>query len=195
MEYVEFDVTDISSHYHLIQDIEELFSGFPIDILVNSAGVNNSLDFFNMTENEYDSVMNTNLKGAYFLSQSVGKRMIEKEIKGHILNVSSSSSLRPAWTPYQLSKWGIKGFTMGLADIMLPYGIIVNAVAPGPTATPMLRKEEGDSIYRESFPSKRYALPVEIAALAVYLVSPLGDLIVGDTIYATGGSGILDLRN
>lgn len=193
--YIELDVKDISSFQDKVTEVETILSGKSIDILVNSAGITNQHDFFNMTEYEYDSIMNTNVKGAYFLSQIFGKRMIENGIKGHILNVSSSSALRPAWTPYQLSKWSIRGFTLGLADILLPYGIIVNAIAPGPTATPMLNVEEGDNIYRESLPTKRYAMPVEMATLAVYLVSSFGDMIVGDTVYATGGSGILDLKN
>ena len=121
--------------------------------------------------------------------------MIENGIKGHILNLSSSSSLRPAWTPYQMSKWAVKGLTLGLADIFLPYGIIVNAIAPGPVATPMLGREEEDSLYCAEQPSGRYAVPSEIAALAVFMVSDMGNLIVGDTFYMTGGSGLLSYQH
>ena len=121
--------------------------------------------------------------------------MIARRIKGHILNVSSASALRPAWTPYHISKWAIKGFTVGLAEKLLPHGIIVNAIAPGPVATGMLGKKEGDSIEMPSQPSGRYALPEEIASMAAYLVSDLGNLIVGDTIYMTGGSGIISLHH
>lgn len=73
------------------------------DILVNSAGLLAHSDFLHMTEKEYDSIMDVNAKGTYFMSQAVGKFMIENKIKGHILNVTSSSALRPAWTPYQMS--------------------------------------------------------------------------------------------
>ena len=148
-----------------------------------------------MTEAEYDSIMDINAKGTYFMSQAVGKHMIEKKVRGHILNVASSSALRPAWTPYQMSKWAVRGLTLGLADVLLPYGIVVNAIAPGPVATPMLGKFEGDSIYNETSPSGRYAMPEEIAQLAVFMVSHLGDLIVGDTFYMTGGSGTITLHN
>ena len=68
-------------------------------------------------------------------------------------------------------------------------------IAPGLTATPMLGKNEGDSIYNETNPSGRYALPSEIASLAVYMVSSLGDMIVGDTFYMMGGSGTITLHN
>ena len=166
-----------------------------IDILVNSAGLVSHHDFFYMSEKEYDSIMDVNAKGTYFMSQAVGKYMIENKIKGHILNVTSSSALRPAWTPYQMSKWAVRGLTLGLADALLPHGIVVNPIAPGPVATPMLGKFEGDSIYNETSPSGRYAMPEEIAQLAVFMVSDMGNLIVGDTFYMTGGSGTITLHN
>ena len=115
--------------------------------------------------------------------------MIDKDIKGHILNLSSSSALRPAWTPYEISKWGIKGFTLGAADTLSNKGIIVNAIAPGPTATPMLNKKESDNLYIDSNCINRMALPSEIAVLAVYLCSDVGNMVIGDTFYITGGAG------
>lgn len=84
---------------------------------------------------------------------------------------------------------------MGLADALLPYGIVVNAIAPGPVATPMLGKHGGDSIYNETAPSRRYAMPEEIAQLAIFMASDMGNLIVGDTFYMTGGSGTITLHN
>ena len=80
---------------------------------------------------------------------------------------------------------------MGLADTLLPHGIIVNAIAPGPTATPMLGKNKDESLYLGQCPAGRYAHPTEIASLAVFMVSDLGNLIVGDTFYITGGSGTI----
>lgn len=165
-----------------------------IDILVNSAGVINHSDFWDMSETEYDSIMDINAKGTFFMSQAVAKHMIENRIRGHILNVTSSSALRPAWTPYQISKWAVRGLTLGMADKLLPYGIVVNAIAPGPTATLMLGKSEGDSIYNATCPAGRFAMPEEIAALAVFMVSDMGDMIVGDTFYMTGGSGTITLH-
>ncbi len=166
-----------------------------IDILVNSAGVVSHSDFLDMSEQEYDSIMDINAKGTFFMSQAAAKYMIENRIKGHILNVTSSSALRPAWTPYQMSKWAVRGLTLGTADKLLPYGIVVNAIAPGPTATPMLGKNgEDDNIYQPNTPAKRYAMPSEIAALATFMVSDMGEMIVGDTFYMTGGSGTITLH-
>lgn len=129
------------------------------------------------------------------MSQATAKFMIENPIKGHILNVTSSSALRPAWAPYQMSKWAIRGLTVGMADVLMPYGIVVNVIAPGPTATPMLGKNErDDNIYHPTVPAGRYAVPSEIVALATFMVSDMGNMIVGDTFYMTGGSGTITLH-
>lgn len=192
---ITLNLTEINTFKEKFEQILSLFLNDKIDILVNSAGVTGFTNYFEVTEKEYDNIMDINLKGNFFLSQIFSKYMIENNIKGNILNISSSSAVRPAWKPYQISKWGIKGFTLGLADTLAPYGIVVNALAPGPVATPMLGKNEGDNIYNSRIYNKRYALPSEIAYLATYMVSDLGRLIIGDTIYSTGGSGILDLHN
>lgn len=192
---IVIDVREVEQIPEKVNKAAQLFEENRIDILVNSAGLVVKSDFMNMSEEEYDGIMDTNAKGTYFMSQAVAKLMIEKNIKGHILNVSSAASLRPAWTPYQMSKWAVRGLTLGLADVLLPHGIVVNAIAPGPTATPMLGKNEGDTIYNETNPSKRYAMPSEIASLAVYMVSGFGDLIVGDTFYITGGAGTITMHN
>lgn len=185
------EVSDIPGK---IRTAAEMFRDNRIDILVNSAGILNSSSFFNTTEEEYDKLMDINVKGTYFMCQAMGQYMIKHHIQGHILNVSSSSALRPAWTPYQISKWSIRGFTLGLADTLLPYGIIVNAIAPGPVAASMLGKKEGDNLYNPSCPIGRYALPEEIANFATFMVSDMGQMIVGDTFYITGGSGTISYQ-
>lgn len=189
------NVLEVASLPGKVKEAAALYPENRIDILVNSAGMVAHHSFADMTEAEYDSIMDINAKGTFFMSQAVSKHMIEKNIKGHILNVTPSSALRPAWTPYQMSKWAVRGFTMGLADVLLPYGIIVNAIAPGPVATPMLVKNEGDTISNPEQPSRRYAMPSEISAQAVFMVSDMGNLIVGDTVYMTGGSGVIDLKH
>ena len=194
LSYIVIDVKDVESMPEKVKTAAAMFPENRIDILVNSAGVVSHSDFLDMSEQEYDSIMDINAKGTFFMSQAVAKYMIENRIKGHILNVTSSSALRPAWTPYQMSKWAVRGLTLGTADKLLPYGIVVNAIAPGPTATPMLGKNEGDSIYNATCPAGRFAMPSEIAALASFMVSDMGDMIVGDTFYMTGGSGTITLH-
>ena len=165
--------------------------GYPyIDILVNNAGVLGA-SMPNAREEEFDRVIDTNLKGVFFLSQLFGKYMKENKITGNILNVGSSSCLRPAISAYTLSKWGIRGLTLGLAKSLAPYGITVNGIAPGPTATPMLLKDDLNNITNNGNPIGRYALPEEIANMAVILVSPMGQTIVGDMVYMTGGVGLI----
>lgn len=188
------DVLDVHTMPERVRAAADQFQNGQIDILVNAAGVINQADFLEMSEDEYDQIMDINAKGTFFMSQAVAKYMIENRIKGHILNVTSSSALRPAWSPYHMSKWAVRGLTLGMADRLLPHGIIVNAIAPGPTATPMLGKYPGDSIYNPNCPAGRYAIPEEIAALATFMVSGMGDMIVGDTFYMTGGSGTITLH-
>lgn len=170
--------------------MKDCFPEKQIDILVNSAGVTIHKDFFDITEEDFDRVMGINARGMFFVSRSVASVM-KKQGKGHILNITSSSALRPAWNPYQISKWAEHGMTLGMADKLLPYGITVNAIAPGPTATPMLGNDKADDIFKPDSPVERYARPEEIASLAVYMVSDFSNLIVGDTVYITGGSGVI----
>lgn len=117
------------------------------------------------------------------------------QIKGNILNIASSSSLRPAVSAYTLSKWGIRGLTLGLAKTLAPYGITVNGVAPGPTATPMLMKGDRHNITHDGLPAGRYALPEEIANMALFLVSDMGRMVVGDIVYMTGGAALLTFED
>ena len=81
--------------------------------------------------------------------------------------------------------------TLGLAKSLAPYGIVVNGIAPGPTATPMLLGDDTDNIARSRIPSGRFVMPCEIANMAVVLVSDMGRTIVGDIVYMTGGAGVV----
>lgn len=183
-------VMDITKTETLQDDFNTAVSKYgKIDILVNNAGVSGAL-ISNATPEAFDAVIDTNLKGVFFLSQIVGKYMVKNGIHGNILNISSASSIRPAACAYTISKWGIRGFTMGLARTLLPYGIVVNALTPGPTATPLLKKDaDADDISLLRTPAGRYALPCEIANMAVILVSGMARLVVGDTVFMTGGAG------
>ncbi|MDY5806160.1 MAG: SDR family oxidoreductase [Lachnospira sp.] len=161
-----------------------------IDILVNNAGVNgNTMPY--VDELEYDRIVDTNLKGVFFLSQIFGHYLVTNKIHGNILNIASASSLRPANSPYTVSKWGIRALTLGLAKALGKYGITVNGIAPGPTATPMMIKEGQSNMTLDRLPLGRYIMPEEIANMAVILVSDMGRSIMGDIVYMTGGAGIL----
>ena len=174
IRYMVFDVSDFEKIEDNVKKTVEFFGR--VDILVNSAGVHTEkADFLNMTLSEYDRVMNIN-------------------IKGHILLVSSSRGSEPAWSPYGISKWSLNGLTKGLAQMLLPYGIVVNGVAPGSTATELLGVKEGDSIYTTENRVQRLIMPDEVANVAKMLVSSAGNMIVGETIHISGGRGICDIR-
>lgn len=187
---VSYQVMDVRN----VRNIASVFDKAPeldkIDLLVNNAGVLGG-DISVATEEEYDNILDTNLKGAFFLTQTVARNMKFAKIRGNILNICSSSSLRPASSAYTLSKWGMRGFTLGMAKVLAPYGITVNGIAPGPTATPMLLKGKISEISLENSTVGRYAMPEEIANMAVVLVSEMGRMVIGDIVYMTGGAGVV----
>lgn len=191
---IVIDVTKTETLRDKTKAAAYLYNEQRIDILVNSAGIGSKQDFWNTDSQTYDLINGINAKGTFFMSQAVSSFMIDNNIKGHILNIASSSALRPAWTPYEISKWAVRGMTLGMADTLLPYGIIVNAIAPGPTATPMIGLSANESISLPNNPSRRCSTPEEIASLAVFMISGAGDMIVGDTFYITGGSGTISLH-
>ena len=191
---MQIDLSHVSLFNEKITHVIEQFPEKRLDILVNCAGVHGDQKFGNVSEETYDMVMNTNLKGLFFMTQEVGNYMKRKGIKGHILNVSSAAALKPGYTPYEISKNAVKAFTLGAAAELIDYGIVVNAIAPGPVATSMLGYEEGNTLYTDCVPAKRFATPLEIAQLAVIMVSDMCNLVVGDTFYISGGSGTVKNR-
>ncbi len=194
-QLVVMEMTEVAKFEKVLKDAVDCFG--KIDILVNAAGMHvdrEGLSFLNTTEEEYDQVMETNLKGTYFLSQVFAKYFIEQKIRGHILMISSQLALEPSWSPYRLSKRGIEGITQGLAQELLHYGITVNGIGPGSTATAMLHYAKGADIATDLNPIGRLVMPEEIAEYAVMLMSELGNTIVGDTLYMSGGGGITALR-
>lgn len=188
------DSRDVNAIGERLKSIIELCGR--IDILVNNAGVLTYHNISNEDENTYDSVLDTNLKGSFFFAKLVGQYFIDNSIHGNILNVGSSSSLRPAASAYTLSKWGIRGLTLGLAKTLAPYGITVNGIAPGQTLTSMVPNSESiDNLYLKNVPLGRYILPEEIGNMAVILVSDMARALIGDMIYMTGGAGILTFED
>lgn len=182
--------TDVKSMPSKLQDIERVLGTGHIDILVNNAGVVGG-EVKECTEELYNTILDTNLKGTFFLSKLVARYWVDNQIEGNILMMGSSSSLRPATSAYTLTKNALYGFTKGLAKVLAPHGITVNGLAPGPTATPMtMPNGVRDEI---SFPNPlgRFVMPGEIANMAVFLVSNMGRSIIGDMVFMTGGSGIV----
>lgn len=158
------------------------------DILVNNAGYVGG-GFFGKTSLEgYDRVLCTNLRGAYFLSQEIVNKWIRNGTRGNILNICSASSLRPGDSPYILSKWGMRSLTVGMAKVLVKYGIVVNGLAPGCTNTETF--SPNGYIENPRNPTGRMVTTEEVANLAVVMVSQLARMVVGDVLYVTGGGAI-----
>lgn len=184
---VQMDNTKLEEIEAKFHEVLKLLGDKKLDILVNNAGTFSTNGFGNVTAQDLESVLSLNLESALLLSQEVAKYMKENKIHGNILNVCSSSSLRPAVTPYNLSKWALRGMTLGLAKTLVPYDIVVNGIAPGPTATPLLVKDGYDGLEHPTLPNGRYATAEEIAGMAAIMVSDVARTCIGDTIYMTGG--------
>lgn len=186
---VELNNLDIAS---FDEKVKECFSRFgTIDILVNNAGLIKCSIFGDIEQENYDEIMNTNLRGCVFLSQAIANIWKHEHIPGNILNICSSSSMRPGNSPYVLSKWGMRSLTLGMAKELINYGIVVNGLAPGPTSTKLFIGNGDNGINWPKNPSGRLVTEEEIANLAVIMVSSLARMVVGDILYVTGGSAVI----
>ena len=180
---------DVDSFPEHIEKAKLMMGG--LDILVNNAGVVNGCGFGNTQKEDYDTILETNLRGPYFLSQFIARDWIDNKIEGNILNVCSTSSLRPGQNPYILSKWGLRALTLGLAKSFSRYGIVVNGIAPGPTDTESMASNLGGAIDWKKNPAGRLVTRREIANMSVVLVSDLSRMVIGDIIYMGGGAGVI----
>ncbi len=186
---VQYRILDVCQTGNIQSVVNDIFGENAVDILVNSAGALSANRLGDTDLETWEKIFNTNARGTFFMTQAVTNKMKELKIRGHILNISSSSALRPCYNVYTISKHIIKDMTVGFAKELIPYGIVVNAIAPGPTATSMLNADE-DDIYNESVPAGRYGTTDEIANMALSLISDMGNMIIGSTLYMTGGCGI-----
>jgi len=185
-----WDISQITQIEENIQKTEELLEG-NIDVLVNNAGIINGVDFPKVTEEIWDKIYSINSKGLFFLTQAVAKKWIDEKNNQQkkIINMSSQGGFVGASYPYRMTKWDIAGLTQGLGIKLAPYGIIVNGIAPGIIATNMQPKflNQQENVYCPLNPMERFALPEEIAELAIFLISDASNFIVGQTIICDGG--------
>ncbi len=190
---VILDIKKTENFESVISQIASVFGR--IDGFVVSSGVHTeNVDFWKMTEDEFDRVMSINLKGVYFFCQKAAKYLIQNKIKGKILLISSSRGSEPAWSPYGISKWGMNGMTKGLAKILAPHGITVNAIAPGTTATALVNYKEGDSLYSEENVFGRMITGDEVGNLAAFMLGDCADMVSGEVVHISGGRGVFDVR-
>ena len=158
-----------------------------IDILVNNAGITRDGLIMQLTDDNFNDVINTNLRGAFNMIRAVSRPMIRQK-GGRICNISSVSGLmgNAGQTNYSASKAGVIGLTKSAALELSKRGITVNAVAPGFVETPMT-KDLVNSPLLERIPLGRIAQPEEIADMVVFLCSPAAAYITGEVIRVDGG--------
>ena len=164
-----------------------------VDILVNNAGIIRRNDFADFTEADWDDVMQINLKALFLLSQSVAKQMIAQKSGGKIINIASLLSFQGGIRvpSYTASKSGLRGLTMTMANDLAPFGIQVNAIAPGymvTNNTEMLRNDPVRSKQiLERIPAGRWGVAEDIAGACVFLASAAADYVTGITLPVDGG--------
>ena len=182
------DVNDNKSIESLINHVEENYGS--ISILVNNAGITKDTLLMKMKDEDWDEVMNTNLKSVFKLSQSVIRKMIKNRY-GRIINISSvvGHSGNAGQTNYTAAKAGMSGFTKSLAQEVGSRGITVNCVAPGFIDTEMTRSlpEEYKNQLIRNIPLGKLGSPNDIANAVAFLASENASYITGETLHINGG--------
>lgn len=185
----EVDVSDSASVQKMTESCMKAFGR--IDILVNNAGISPKKEYLEYTEEDWDAVIDVNLKGEYLCARAVSEHMMERRY-GRIVNLSSSAWRSGGFAggiPYTSAKAGVIGLTRALAKTLGPYGVTVNAIAPGPTATPLTDgwlPARRDEIVKQ-IPLGRVGRPLDVANAALFLASDEAEYITGICLDVNGG--------
>jgi 3-oxoacyl-[acyl-carrier protein] reductase len=187
--------TDVAEEYQVRNMIDTVLHAFGrIDILVNNAGVLSQSPLEEMPVEEWDRVMNVNLRGTFLCCRFVLGHMLERS-EGRIINVASQlgQSGEPGLAHYGASKGGIIAFTKALAREVAARGILVNAIAPGPISTGIMppESEELEEARKAALPIRRFGTVEEVAPTAVFLASDDSSYYVGQTLGPNGGDVML----
>jgi glucose 1-dehydrogenase len=186
---IQADVTSLADTQNLVDQAYAQLGR--CDILVNNAGIEIGANFWDVTEHDYDAVLNVNLKGAFFLTQAFVKRLLAANQPGRVINISSvhEDMVFPHFSTYAASKGAMRMLMRNLAVELGPYGITVNNVAPGAIITPINtklldNKPELDALLN-NIPLGRMGRPEEVAGLVAFLAS-------NEAAYTTGSTYVLD---
>ena len=189
---------EVCGYYPDLFNLEEVSKTFEeiknkygrIDILVNNAGVSSSMPFESYTMEEYDRVVNTNVKSVFVCSKAALDYL--KETKGCIINTSSMVSIygQPAGVMYPATKFAVNGITKSLSRELAPMGIRVNAVAPGVTETDMVKNLPKEVIEPliQTIPLGRIGTTTDIAYAFLYLASPMASYVTGEVLQVDGAA-------
>jgi NAD(P)-dependent dehydrogenase (short-subunit alcohol dehydrogenase family) len=186
----ESDVGDAASVSHLMDEASAWFGDAP-DVLVNNAGIQTWSPLLELSEESWDAVIRTNLKGCFLNTREAGRRMVATGKGGAIINIGSGCNKLafPGLVDYTASKGGIEQFTKVSAVELGPHGIRVNCVAPGAIETERTRAEAPD--YAETWgrvtPLRRVGTPADIAGPVLFLAGPQAAYVTGQTLWVDGG--------
>ena len=184
------DVANKEQHINSLNAILDKFGN--VDILVNGAGTNCSTPFFELSLDEWNGVMDSQIKGTFLACQVFGEHMVDKK-SGSIINISSASAVPPLSKafPYSVAKAGIKNLTQNLAREWAEKGVRVNAIRPGFLPTKwnqknFITKERENAILKHT-PMKRYGTPDELVGATIWLASNASSFVTGSEITIDGG--------
>jgi gluconate 5-dehydrogenase len=191
---VEFIVCDVAEPAEIPRMVDAAVQrGGRIDCLLNVAGVNVRKRAEEYSVEEFDKIIDINLKGAFLVAQEVGRRLIAQGTGGSLINIDSLNSFRPlkGVQPYAMSKAAISAMTRGLAMEWGEHGIRVNSLAPGFILTDLTKKLWSDPTMQAwneaNCPMKRLGQPEDLIGTAIFLASDAARFLTGQVIYVDGG--------
>lgn len=189
-----FDARNIADIRRMVDDV--IATHGRIDILLNNAGTNVQQHVVDVTEEAWDTVMETNLKGAFFCAQAVGRHMLERG-SGKIINMASTFANLGFFgrVSYAASKGGVAQFTRVMAIEWSSKGVNVNSIGPTATLTkmnePLFAKQEWRDLVISRIPAGRYAEPSDIVGAVIYLASPASDMVHGHMLMVDGAWSVI----
>jgi glucose 1-dehydrogenase len=188
---VQADLGQVADIRRLVNMAVEHFG--QLDILVNNAGLETHAPFWEVSESDYDKVLNVNLKGVFFATQAFVQHLLHRKRRGKVINISSVHEELPFpnFTAYCVSKGGVKMLTRNLAVELGQFGVNINNIAPGAVETPintkLLNNPAKLNALLAQIPLGRLGQPGDVASLAVFLASVESDYVTGSTFYVDGG--------
>lgn len=188
-KYLTLDVSNVESFADFMQNADKILNG--INCLVNNAGISlHENTFFDVTPKTFDQQIDTNFKGAYFLTQEFIKLIKKDNRTGNILFTSSETGDTMDFRPYGFTKAAVNSMVQGLAYLFAKDGIRINAVAPGVTASEMTGFSAESNLHYEGNTTERIYLPEEVAETACFLLSEASGCISGQIIVCNNAKTI-----
>jgi 2-deoxy-D-gluconate 3-dehydrogenase len=185
------DLADRAAPRKLLDAVEQHFGG--ADILVNNAGIIRRANFIEYTDEDWDAVMDVNIRAAFMLSREFAKRLATRKAPGRIINIASMLSFQGGIrvAAYTAAKSALAGLTKAMANELAPLGICVNAIAPGYMATDNTTALRADPVRNKSIleriPAGRWGEPTDLNGAAVFLASDAAAYVHGITLPVDGG--------